>query len=340
VPANQAKFYHYWKCKIYLILADFYYLEQATANDFFVKVGKIHMKNKKKVPTNILVTSLLALVAIMPLPGLGAASSSPLKNADYLWHMADASNARGGEATLQVEGAVSLGEELNGPQQSASRAGGGDGHAARFDGGYISLTKDRDLDINAAQWTVAVRIKDPEGTWDFPILGSYGSDKDVSIALRSLDARSKPMTDRDYLGREVSTSASWLVHPDGPRTVHGHSSLIEAVWGAKESAPSRVARIKRLQSEEVRPNPLSQDVMNAVMRVNFPVGLIGPREWHDVVLAFTGPKLRLFIDGVLVDEEFPIGETRKRTLPFLIGAGHEDGELKTGFRGLIDHVAV
>jgi hypothetical protein len=76
------------------------------------------------------------------------------------------------------------------------------------------------------------------------------------------------------------------------------------------------------------------------MRVNFPVGLIGARDWHDLVVRFSGAKLQLFIDGVLVDEEYPIGETRQRTVPFLIGAAHENGQLKTGFSGLIDHVAV
>ena len=207
-------------------------------------------------------------------------------------------------------------------------------------GGYLAPADDAELTINPKQWTVAVRLRDTEGKWLHPILGSYGSDKQVSFALRGRDARSMPMTDRNLRGGELPTVESWFVHPDGPRTVHGPSAMVEVLWGATRPDETRLQNILRNHPEAVRPNPLFNDVTNAVMRINFPVGLIGPRDWHDLVLRFTGPKLQLFVDGVLVDEEYPIGETRERTVPFLIGAAHENGKLKTGFSGLIDHVAI
>lgn len=181
------------------------------------------------------------------------------------------------------------------------------------------------------------------GKWDFPILGSYGSDKEVSIALRALDGRTKPMFDRSHTGAKQPTIYSWMFTPGHQREVPNSTSLIELVWGAKEANAPRVERLQRQvdsSGPEAWPNPLQQDVLNAVMKPCFPAGLIGLHDWHDITVQMTGPKLQVWIDGVLVDEEFPIGETRPRSLPFLIGAGHEGGELKTGFNGLIDHVAV
>ena len=266
------------------------------------------------------------------------AAGTPFSDAVAVWHMGEAKDPAQ-RHPLTVHGAVRFGVELTGAEREASLARGGDARAAQFDGGYLALANDEGLAVNPRQWTVAIRMRDPQGAWRYPILGSYGSDKTVSLALRAVDIASKPMTDRNYVGSPLPTVEAWLSASGGPRAVPG-ASLIEAVWGAKKPDDARMNTIKRSQPKDTWPNPLEQDVMNAVMRVNFPVGLIGPAEWHDIVVAMTGPKLELWIDGVLVDEEYPVGETRPRSLPFLIGAGQENGELKTGFRGLVDHVAI
>ena len=261
-----------------------------------------------------------------------------LAGSKQLWHMNDNRDSAGG-CPLQIHGDVELGVLLSGTEREASLARGGDGKAARFDGGYLALADDATLKLNPRQWTLAIRMRDPQGTWRYPILGSYGDDKAVSIALRAVDVASRPMEDRNYVGHPQATVEAWFACPAGPRAVPG-ASLIEAVWGADEPDAARMNRIRGSQPEETWPNPLEQDVTNAVMRVNFPVGLVGPRDWHDIVLTMTGSKLELWIDGVLVDEEYPIGKTRLRTLPFLIGAGHEGGVLKSGFHGFVDHVVV
>ncbi len=279
----------------------------------------------------------VTLAAVGLMAGI-ARSASPFDGAAAYWSMADMRDNRGGH-TLEAKGAVTVGVPLDGAEREASLARGGDGRAARFEGGHLALAKDSALNMSPKQWTVAIRMRDPQGTWRYPILGSYGDDKSVSVALRAVDVASRPMEDRNYVGHPLQTIEAWLSASCGPRAVPGRS-LIEAVWGAKEPDAPRVNRIRQLQQKEAWPNPLEQDVMNAVMRVNFPVGLIGPTEWHDIVVAMTGPKLELWIDGVLVDEEYPIGETRPRAVPFLIGAGQEHGGLKSGFRGLVDHVAL
>jgi hypothetical protein len=84
----------------------------------------------------------------------------------------------------------------------------------------------------------------------------------------------------------------------------------------------------------------NRDFADAVLRLRVPVPMIDPARWHDVVARFRGPNLELFVDGVLVDEEWPHGALYQFCAPFLIGAGCENGRVTTGFRGEIDHVAL
>lgn len=269
-----------------------------------------------------------------------SSGQEPLHDAAYLWHMADKSNAAGDEGSLRIQGDALLGLPLKGPDADASLIRGGDGKVARFRGGFLALSKDDELKINPKQWTMAVRMRDPQGTWRYPILGNYGSEREVCFALHAVDGRKKPLVDRNLSGGEVPTIYSWLFRAGGPRSVYGSNSLVEIVWGAAQPNAARVERIRQMQPERTWPNPLELDVVNGVMNACFPVALIGPTDWHDIVVCLTGAKLELWIDGVVVDEEYPIGVTRERTLPFLIGAEHDQGELKTGFEGFVDHVAI
>jgi hypothetical protein len=73
------------------------------------------------------------------------------------------------------------------------------------------------------------------------------------------------------------------------------------------------------------------------LRLSAPIPLAGPSGWLDAVARYTGPRLELFVDGALVDEEWPIGSP----------ARHGDEQLLTGaqaapgapaFAGQIDGV--
>lgn len=66
----------------------------------------------------------------------------------------------------------------------------------------------------------------------------------------------------------------------------------------------------------------------------------GRGAWHDVICRIDGAKLELFVDGRCVDEEFMMGEFRQNDEPVLIGAESYGENIKTGFEGLIDHVAL
>jgi fructan beta-fructosidase len=75
--------------------------------------------------------------------------------------------------------------------------------------------------------------------------------------------------------------------------------------------------------------------------VTAPLDRIGATGWHVVVARYDGKTLRLFVDGVLMDEAFPAGPLRTgNTAPCLIGAEPAGGGVKSGWKGDIDHVAL
>lgn len=275
----------------------------------------------------------MAVVALALLACASATSraESPLDDATFVWHMADESNAVAATGRLAPRGVAKLGVALSGPDRDESLRRGGDGLVAQFAGGYLTLADDGDLTLNPKSWSILARVRDPSGAWQGTIVGDDGDDQHVSVALRGVDGAEKPRSDRNLNGGSVPTVYAWLTNPGGPRSVPGSPAILELVWGAREPNAARVDRIKQMQPESSWPNPLQQDVLNGIMKPFFPVGLIGATDWHDVVVSLTGPKLELWIDGVLVDEEYPIGLTRQRTLPFVVG---------DGFSGMIDHVAL
>jgi hypothetical protein len=60
-----------------------------------------------------------------------------------------------------------------------------------------------------------------------------------------------------------------------------------------------------------------------------------------VVCRYDGAKLQMFVDGVWMDEGFPIGPLRGGNVePFLIAAEPQEKNIKSGFGGRLDHVAL
>jgi fructan beta-fructosidase len=76
-------------------------------------------------------------------------------------------------------------------------------------------------------------------------------------------------------------------------------------------------------------------------QVSVPVSVIGSRDWHDFICRYDGTRLQLFVDGVLMSEAFASGPLREgNTEPCLIGAETTGAGMKSGWKGLIDHVAL
>ncbi len=76
-------------------------------------------------------------------------------------------------------------------------------------------------------------------------------------------------------------------------------------------------------------------------QVFVPLASIGEKEWHDIICRYDGAKLQMFVDGVWMDEGFPMGPLRKGNRePALIGGESVGDGIKSGWHGIIDHVAV
>ena len=72
-----------------------------------------------------------------------------------------------------------------------------------------------------------------------------------------------------------------------------------------------------------------------------PLAQIGPQDWHDVICRYDGTNLQMFVDGVLMGEATAAGPLREgNTVPCLIGAEAYGDVVKSGWKGLMDHVAI
>lgn len=87
---------------------------------------------------------------------------------------------------------------------------------------------------------------------------------------------------------------------------------------------------------------LGTDFKSSPLQLSFPVERLDRTAWHDVVVRYSGARLELFIDGVLVDEEWPAGKLRvATTIPCLLGAeAGADEQTHARSRLLLDHAAL
>jgi len=251
-----------------------------------------------------------------------------------VWHMGIAAGEPGERTQLTAHGNVRLGVPLEGPAREASLRRGGDGQVAEFDGGFlVAGEKARgSLRLSGERMTFCIRVRDATGTWAAPLLSRQTTNDDFGKILypaplnRDVIGYSQWQQLKDDRGLEYL----WRTTPLQKRTrpeyfkTNGTPSLLRwhTDWEAKWT-PARKG-----------------DFANGRLRLNAPLDLIGREGWHDIVFRFNRTKLDLFVDGVLLDEEWPHGSLHEFIGPFLIGAGFEQGKLVSGFRGQIDHLAL
>jgi hypothetical protein len=233
--------------------------------------------------------------------GLGpAAASSPMDDALVVWRMNGSKGPAGGPVQLDVVGQVKLGVELSGADREASLRRGGDGRIAEFENGYLRAA------FSAAR---PLALTGQEMTLCVRLQDATGS---WAAPLLSHEAPGDEYANILY-GRDGSLHYAWRTEP------------------IERRAPGQLGRGKTGRDK---------DFADGVLRLRVPVALIGPLPWHDVVARFRGPNLELFVDGVLVDEEWPHGDLYQFRASFLVGAGYEQGKLRTGFRGRVDRLAL
>ncbi|MHB0959121.1 MAG: LamG-like jellyroll fold domain-containing protein [Pirellulaceae bacterium] len=243
-------------------------------------------------------------------PGALSGADGPWADAAVVWHMDGAHRASGPSSDLVSHGQVRLGVELQGEEREASLCRGGDGRVAVFEEGYLVAgnAPGRPALDGSREMTLCMRIRDPRGSWDSPLLSTARSGEETSGIL---------------YGAQLDRSQIGFRETDRIR----EDTSLEFLWRANLSG--------RAKSEW----NLTEDFDKGLLRLAVPVELIRPQDWHDVIVRFQGPRLELFIDGVCVDEEWPHGTIRDMNGPYLIGAGWERGQVKSAFRGQVDHVA-
>ena len=84
----------------------------------------------------------------------------------------------------------------------------------------------------------------------------------------------------------------------------------------------------------------NKNFADGVLPVSAPVDWFGRDGWHDVIIRFTDTIIEFYVDGVLIDEEWPHGALYRFCSPFILGSGYSsNGKMETGFSGEIDHIA-
>jgi hypothetical protein len=252
--------------------------------------------------------------------------ATPFDDAAAVWRMDGPADAKA--ASLTPVGKAKLGVALTGTDLAMDRQRGGSGKVAEFDGGYLiagdPAAQSPNLDGSKAT-TLCIRMRDPEGLWSSPLFSSddksrkssailYPGPANLQIGAREL-RRIKDGRRLEYL---------WQTEPLENRVIPGYME--------KDSA----GFFKQLTSHKDD----AENFIEGKLRVGVPVELINPGAWHDIIVRFTGPRLEMFIDGVLVDEEFPHGSIQNLKGPFLIGAAYANGQLKCGFHGQVAYVAL
>jgi len=240
--------------------------------------------------------------------------SSPFSDAVKVWHFAN-------KAGLKSEGAVKTGVRLKGEDKAASLKIGGDGFAAEFNGGF--LVADSGVKVTDKQMTLLVRAKSTDGQWKGTLLARQDNGDSYANLLygSSLDLQRLGARERKRMKDGRSIEYLWQTTPLAERVIPG---------SLDENSPYDDAKYR----------PGNPDCKDGVLRVAAPVELIGPESWHDILVRFNGPKLNLFVDGVLIDEEFPHGDLMHFQSPFFFGATVKDGKAMSEFSGQIDHIAI
>ena len=256
-----------------------------------------------------------------------AGGKLPFADAVAVWHFDKNRN-------LIPHGEVKLGVELKGAERKASIERGGDGYVAEFHGGYLIAGSrshqtsggcDRGLNLTGKEMTMCIRLRDSSGKWNVPLFSRYDRNDPLSGILYGVGVDSKPFL----------LNSPYYLFAEEEQANRAARTLLEFQWRT-EPLDCIIERFRNRDDVD----PIVSDARNGVLPLRVPVEMIGATDWHDVVVRFNEPNLEMFVDGILVDEDWPYGSLYKFAAPFLIGAGFNDGKLVEGFHGLIDHVAL
>lgn len=225
------------------------------------------------------------------------------------------------EEAGRITGDVRTGLRLSGSDRKASLERGGQGRYSDFNGGYVDLGqgKNNSLDFEGYSFTLQIRFYVPDGNWDKTIISKGGDEDKVSWKLYGRPFGIDPANK----GWEMSMQNYYSYGDE-----EGKGYALEFELGVQ---PQPFLTESRKEAGARRHNTFV---------VGVPVSMIGYGKWHDVTVRFSGPRLEMFVDGVLLDEEWPIGKLRSNDSPCLVGASATSGGTGSGFRGKVEYAAV
>ena len=130
------------------------------------------MNKMKTIKSSLPVFLMLGLYASAAEPPRGP---DPFRDAVAVWHMNGLKDPAG-KNELKVVGAVTTGVKLEGKELEESQASGNDGLVARLEGGYLDAGQGTDgmLNVKGSALTVSVRLRNPSGVWNKPMLSKHG----------------------------------------------------------------------------------------------------------------------------------------------------------------------
>lgn len=261
-----------------------------------------------------------------------------LSDAAALWRMGDLSDlSEAGRCELLPHGDVRIGVELRGADRAESEKRGGNGRAAEFHGGWLeAMHSDEELQLAGSSASLLARIRIDDGGWNVPIVSKHGGDDMLCLFVYGRPF-GRDSADSEWEG-ERQNYLRYADHSGGGQALEveaGFSTPVDLIDAKRRQHEAR--RHKEPGVPQYTPPP---DIARGVMRIGAPVAVFHSQEWHDIIVRFSGPRLELFVDGVLVDEEWPIGELRQSDAPIMIGAAHLGEEVRDGLHGLVDHVAI
>ena len=217
--------------------------------------------------------------------------------------------------SLKAHGAVQVGVALSAAERDASIARGGDGRAAIFQGGYLGLISAAEAlqPLQGQAMSFCIRLRDARSRWDKPIFSCDDAGDPLNTILYGTDgiAKARPAES----GRTGdNTYYQLFAEEGGPRRLTGSSALLEYRWRT-EPVAEVIEYCKRSNAADA----ILADAFNGVLTLDAPVAMLGPTVWHDVVFRYDGSHLELFVDGVLLDEQWGYGSLSGFSAPFLLG---------------------
>lgn len=270
---------------------------------------------KSKVQVAIVLTSYLLVISCSTTMNPG--ENTIFNDAKAFWSL----GLRTPQEDMKIHGDVTMGKALKGADRDASIERGSNGKIANFKGGYIDmgLGKNNALNFEGYNFTMHIRFCIPDGKWDKTIISKSGGEDKLSWQLYG-----RPFGQDPKQQRWEMTMQNYYSYGDE----EGKGYALEFELGVQ---PQPFLTEGRKNEGAKRHN---------TFQVGVPVSMIGPKTWHDVTVRFSGPRLEMFVDGVLVDEEWPIGKLRISTASCLIGAAETENGIADGFIGKVDYAAI